>query len=155
MALAFQNMLERFGLTEKILVVNTDNTTLNDKQTTKLDALDNSFEEANRVHCFNHTLQLSAKALLTPFNTAILGKATQADQMPEEDDDNQLIPEDGEDDNDNDDKDVEEEEEDKNDEDNSIDKLQELSENERTWILESTATVCETVTKVCAREAGC
>jgi hypothetical protein len=76
MAKAFQAMLERFGLTEKILAFNADNATANDKQTTKLDALNNSFEEANRVRCFNHTLQLSAKALLAPFNTAISGKAT-------------------------------------------------------------------------------
>ena len=64
MAKAFQNMLEHFGLTQKILAFNADNATANDKQTTKLGALDNSFNEANRVRCFNHTLQLSAKALL-------------------------------------------------------------------------------------------
>ena len=33
----------------------------------------NSFELKNCVHCFNHTLQLSAKALPHPFNTG-LGK---------------------------------------------------------------------------------
>jgi len=36
--------------------------------------MDNSFQEENHVRCFNHTLQLSAKALLHPFNPA-LGKA--------------------------------------------------------------------------------
>jgi len=40
-------MLEQFGLTEKIHAVNTDNATLNDMQTTKLDQLDNTFDEEN------------------------------------------------------------------------------------------------------------
>ena len=71
MAKAFQIMLEQYGLTQKIFAVNADNTTANDMQMTKLAALDNLFEEANHVWCFNHRLQLSAKALLAPFNTAI------------------------------------------------------------------------------------
>ena len=71
MAKAFQNMLEQYGLTQKILTVNADNVTTNDTQMTKLAALDNSFKEANCVWCFNHTLQLPTKALLAPFNTAI------------------------------------------------------------------------------------
>ncbi|KAG1724798.1 hypothetical protein EDB19DRAFT_1834044 [Suillus lakei] len=48
MAKAFQAMLERFGLTKRILAVNADNATANDAQTTKL---------------------LSAKALLKPFSS--------------------------------------------------------------------------------------
>ena len=71
MALAFQDMLERFGLTQKILAVNADNATANDKQTMKLSKLANSFEEEHRARCFNHTIQLSAKTLLKPFNTAL------------------------------------------------------------------------------------
>ena len=63
MVKAFQNMLKHFSLTQKILTFNADNTTANDKQTTKFSTLDNSFDEANQVWCFNHTLQLSAKAL--------------------------------------------------------------------------------------------
>src|ERR1700722_13434788 len=51
MALAFQRVLKQFGLTEKIHAVNADNTTANDKQTTKLDTLDNSFEVVNCVWC--------------------------------------------------------------------------------------------------------
>jgi hypothetical protein len=47
MAKAFQKMLQDFGLTEKIHTVNTDNATSNDTQTTKLDQLDNTFEEEN------------------------------------------------------------------------------------------------------------
>lgn len=151
MALAFQDMLERFNLTEKILTFNADNATANDKQTAKLDALDNSFEETNRVRCFNHTLQLSAKALLTPFNTAISGKAAQDDEPPEEDDDDnlQFSQEDEGDDGEDGEEDVDEEDvEDKDDKDDDIDELEELSESERAWMLENTADVRATVTKV-------
>ena len=45
MVKAFQAMLKCFGLTEKILAVNADNATANDKQTTKLDSLNNSFNK--------------------------------------------------------------------------------------------------------------
>jgi hypothetical protein len=31
--------------------------------------LPNSFDQVNRVHCFNHTLHLSAKALLKAFSS--------------------------------------------------------------------------------------
>ena len=44
---------------------------MNDTQTRKLASLNNSFEMTNRVRCFNHTLQLSAKALLKPFAAAL------------------------------------------------------------------------------------
>jgi len=149
MAKAFQAMLECFGLTEKILAVNADNATSNDKQTTKLDALNNSFEEANRVRCFNHTLQLSAKSLLAPFNKAISGKATD-DEVPEEDSDDESLPEVEQDNDhgDDDDDDEEDEEEGNDDEDDGVDELQELSQNERVRIMESTAVVRTTVTKV-------
>jgi hypothetical protein len=43
-------------------------------QTTKLARLENKFESTNRVRCFNHTIQLAAKALLQPLNPAIAGK---------------------------------------------------------------------------------
>jgi len=33
--------------------------------------MENSFEEVNRACCFNHTLQLSAKTLLVPFNVGM------------------------------------------------------------------------------------
>jgi hypothetical protein len=146
MALAFQGMLERFGLTEKIHAVNADSATANDNQTTKLDALPNSFEKENRVRCFNHTLQLSAKSLLAPFNPAISQKATQDDEMLEDGDDDQLLPEDdmGGDDEDDSEGDVE----DNDDENDGINELEELSENERAQVLENTVEVHETVTKV-------
>ncbi|KAG1741576.1 uncharacterized protein EDB91DRAFT_335401 [Suillus paluster] len=78
MAKFFQAMLECFGLTKRILAVNADNATANDSQTTKLASLDNSFESVNCVRCFNHTLQLAAKALLKPFNSESLS-ASEAD----------------------------------------------------------------------------
>ncbi|KAF8871162.1 hypothetical protein BD779DRAFT_1429401, partial [Infundibulicybe gibba] len=58
LARAFQKMLEAHGLENKILAFNGDNATSNDMQTCKLAVLPNSFEEVNRVRCFNHTLQL-------------------------------------------------------------------------------------------------
>ena len=90
MAKAFQCMLEQFGLTEKVLAVNADNATSNDTQTTKLDQLDNTFEKENRVRCFNHTLQLSAKALLKPFNTAFSRATTDDDVALQDVDDDEL-----------------------------------------------------------------
>jgi hypothetical protein len=135
MALAFQDTLEQFSLTKKIHVINVDNVTPNDKQTTKFMALNNSFEEENCVRCFNHTLQLSAKFLLAPFNTAISQKATQDDEMLEEDDSDELMPEDDNDDN-------------KDDEDDGINELEELNKNEQAQVLENTTEVRETVTKV-------
>ena len=151
MAVAFQEMLERFGLTEKIHVLNADNATSNDKQTTKLDALPNSFEEENRVRCFNHTMQLSAKSLLAPLNPAISQKATQDDEMPEEDED-QPLPEDDAEDEDDDDDDDEENVEEDDDVDDGINELEELSEDEQAQVVKNTAEVRETVTKVSHHE---
>jgi len=149
MAMAFQEMLEWFGLTEKIHVLNADNATSNDKQTTKLDALPNSFEEENRVRCFNHTMQLSAKSLLAPLNPAISQKATQDDEMPEEDEDQPLPEDDAEDEDDDDD---EENVEEDDDADDGINELEELSEDEQAQVLKNTAEVRETVTKVSHHE---
>jgi hypothetical protein len=143
-------MLERFGLTEKILAVNADNATSNDTQTTKLDKLDNSFKEANRVRCFNHTLQLSAKALLKPFNTAISPSSLQTTMAAQDvDDDNKQHMQTtrktkrGEEEEEEEEGVVEDDVEDDN-----IDELQELSEDERERVLEETAVVRETVSKV-------
>ena len=146
MAKAFQNMLEQYGLTQKILVVNADNVTANDMQTTKRAALDNSFEEANHVQCFNHTLQLSTKALLASFNTAISQAAAWDNEMPEDDGDELILEDNIYDDNDNDnnsEEDVNEE-----DEEDGIDELEDMSDAEWESVLDSTAEVCETVTKV-------
>ena len=56
--------------------MNADIATLNDTQGETLAGMPNSFDLENCVHCFNHTLQLSAKTLLCPFNVG-LGKMTE------------------------------------------------------------------------------
>jgi hypothetical protein len=149
MAIAFQRMLGWFSLTEKIHMVNADNVTANDKQTTKLNALPNSFEEANCVQCFNHMMQLSAKSLLAPLNPAISQKVTQDDEMPEEDDDQPLPEDDAEDDEDDEEEDIREED----DEDDGINELEELNEDKQVQVLEDTAEVRNTVTKVSYKKA--
>ena len=143
MVKAFQAMLKHFGMTKKILAVNADNMTANDKQTTKLDSLNNSFNEENRVWCFNHTIQLSATTLLKPFNMALSRKAADEVEVSEEDAKEELVLEIKEED-----KDEGEDDDDQDDKDNSIDELQELTESERERVLENTAVVCQTVTKV-------
>ena len=154
MAKAFQNMLEQFGLTERILGINADNASANNKQTTKLSSLNNSFKEEYRARCFNHTLQLSAKTLLKPFNVALSGNA--ADNIDTTDEDNEELPnlvdadEEGEEEDDDNDK----ENEDKDDEDDGVDELETLSEEERAEVIEETAAVRVTVTKVSNHEAG-
>jgi len=99
MANAFQVMLKQSGLSKKILAINADNATSNDTQTTKLDELDNSFDQENHVWCFNHTLQLSAKSLLKPFNTALSGTTTDNDNdnvASQDDNPTQVVEDDSE-----------------------------------------------------------
>jgi hypothetical protein len=70
----------------QILAFNGDNATSNDKQTSYLDGLPNSFEAVNRVRCFNHTMQLSAKALMKPFDTPISPDDSDVDEPTDIDD---------------------------------------------------------------------
>ena len=81
MAIVFQKMLKKFGLSKKILFFNADNASSNNMQMMKLDQLGNSFNKENCACCFNHTLQLLAKTLLKPFNLALSGKAAEDDEM--------------------------------------------------------------------------
>ena len=88
----------------------------------KLDDLPNSFEKTNHVRCFNHTLQLSAKALLKPFTATTESSddrdsdsnetpLPEDDEELEQDDDTEEVSEDednGDDDTDDDDDDEEE-----------------------------------------------
>ena len=117
-------MLKRFGLTKKILTVNADNMTANDKQTTKLDSLNNSFNEENCVRCFNHTIQLSAMTLLKLFNMVLSRKAADKVEASEEDAEEELVLEIEEEDDDEG-----EDDDDQDDEDDSIDELQELTKS--------------------------
>lgn len=48
-----------------------DNASSNNVQVAALYRLENSFDEANHVRCFNHTIQLSGKALIKPFNAGM------------------------------------------------------------------------------------
>jgi hypothetical protein len=151
MANAFQAMLNQFGLTEKILAVNADNATSNDTQTRKLHQLDNSFDDSNRVRCFNHTLQLSAKSLLTPFNTALSGKPADEDDVTALYSDNdEMIPQDDDDAILGDDEEEEGEENDLEDdvEDDNVDELEALSEEERDRVVNETTIIRAAVTKV-------
>ena len=95
----------------------------------------------NRIRCFNHTLQLSAKALLRPFSS---DKKDDADKevpldVDDDDDDDDLgMPalEGVDDDGDNDDEDDE-------------DPFDALSDEEQVELTENTEAVREVITKVC------
>jgi hypothetical protein len=109
-----------------------------------LDGLPNTFEELNRVQCFNHTLQLSAKGLLKPFYSAGLMETDHEteygdDDMPalramdEEEGDSDVDHDAGHDD--------EEEEE---------DPLGALDDDEREELINNTEAVSMTLNKVCS-----
>jgi hypothetical protein len=139
-----------FLIVIQILSFNADNATSNDAQTTSLAIRDNSFEEANRVRCFNHTLQLSGKTLLKPFNAGMSsGKTAQDESLV--DDNNLPNMEDLEDDDDDVGDSAGDGEDGENDDDDDIDELEELDEMEREQLLADTAVVRQTVTKVCQR----
>lgn len=126
--------------------MNADNATCNNTQSNALAGMTNSYDEVNRVRCFNHTLQLSAKTLLRPFNTA-LGKAAEDDEDVEDSD--ALFDEDDESDED-------ETEEgdglpdvpDEDDVDDGIDELEGLDEAEREQLIADTEAIRQTVSKV-------
>ena len=161
MAKAFQEMLTHFGLQQKvctailpslivltfhqILAMNADNASANDVQTTHLSKLDNSFCTENRVRCFNHTVQLSAIALIKPFNAGMASAdkdVTAGDLLSDVDDDPVV---------DNGDEDEEGENDDgvgEDDLDDGVNELDNLDEEDREELLADTAIVRETVTKV-------
>lgn len=126
----------------------------------------NAFEEVNCARCFNHTLQLSAKTLLKPFNAGMsLAQMTVDEEETPGFNDEVPTPTlldddagDDEDDNDNDNEGFHEEDlgndeepgnEDGNEDDDGIDELEDLDEEERKKILADTAVVRQTVSKVC------
>jgi hypothetical protein len=147
MANTFEKMLQQFKLIKKILAVNTDNATSNDTQTTKLDQLDNTFDKENWVRCFNHTLQLSAKALLKPFNIGLSENATDNNNEVAQDNNSDLgmLKDEEQDKGSEEDK---EEQIEKEDAEDDINELKDLSEDEQNRVLEDTAVVRETITKV-------
>lgn len=153
LATATQNMLTRFGIQDKILALNADNASANDRQTAELDRLQNAFNEINQLRCFNHSMQLSAVELVKPFNAG-MGKAAlkgpaEADENDEaaaniesEDDDDETDGDENENDNDGDDGDSIDDPEDDTDE------LASMDDEEREELLEQTASVREAVSKV-------
>ena len=128
--------------------MNADNASSNDTQTTKLAEMDNTFDAEHRIRCFNHTIQLSAKTLLRPFNAGIKAAndgdhdgAGIAEEMALTD-----FEEEEEDDDDEDDGGIDWNAEDFND---GVDELDKLPANECERVMAETATIRETVTKVC------
>jgi len=121
---------------------------------------DNAFKEVNHACCFNHTLQLSAKALLKPFNVGM----SPSKLAPEDELNNfnhemwTLLDKDttGDDegydgDNSNEDRCDDGSGEDVDDKvhaDNEMDEPDQLDEEEQEKILADTAEVRQTVTKV-------
>ena len=128
--------------------MNADNATSNDTQKKTLADMPNSFSLENRVCCFNHTLQLSAKTLLRPFNAG-LGKMTDDGDNNDVDDldadDNGLDKDDDDDGNDDDSLPTVL---DADDIDDGVDELDALDADEREEIIADTAAVRETVSKV-------
>ena len=135
--------------------MNADNAISNDMQGESLAGMPNSFELKNHVHCFNHTLQLSAKTLLHPFNVG-LGKTNEdhnsnniedlldedIDECNEDDEDSgenkdslPIIPE-------------------GDNFDDGVDEFDTLEMDEHEEIMVDTAAVCETITKVCVSFIG-
>ena len=110
----------------------------------------NSFSLENCVHCFNHTLQLSMKTLLHPFNIG-LGKMT--DDGDNNDVDNLLDANDNgldeDDNNDDDDNDSLLDIMDVDYIDDSVDELDALDVDKWEDIIADTATIHEMVSKAC------
>lgn len=170
LAQAFHKMLVEHGLTEKVSPTPTtstvhslpleqiltfvgDNATSNDKQTTRLHRLPNLFESVNHIPCFNHTMQLSAKALLRPFACAT--STAEVDSINEALDNDEMdempglkgIEDDEEADNDNDNND--DAGGNGNDDDEIDEEFNGLSDEEREQLLDNTAAVRGTLDKVC------
>lgn len=127
--------------------MNADNASSNDTQGEALAEMPNSFKLENRVRCFNHTLQLSAKTLLRPFNSG-LGKSTEDEDGNLNDLDDLLEDDDNDDEESDDGGDGLPDIPDCDDVDDNIDELNELDEEGRNNIIADTAAVRETVSKL-------
>jgi hypothetical protein len=139
LAREFHNMLVRHGLEQKILSFTADNASNNTTQAEELDSLDNSFELVNRIGCFNHTMQLSAKALLKPFRSNRRGD--QREELEEEGNGGAELPSDDEaDDGESDDSGA--------DDEDGPDLFEELDEDEQEELVHNTEAVAEALQKV-------
>jgi len=126
--------------------------------------MENSFEEVNHARCFNHTLQLSAKTLLVPFNVGMSSTLPASEEddfetfdkaMLELQDKGAVGNSDGYSDEDSDDdrcnsggEDLDGKDESDNADSNGPDEFSQLNEQECEQILVDTAIVWQTVTKV-------
>jgi len=111
-------------------------------QTVELQNKNNSFDVSNHVHCFNHTIQLSYKALLKPFTSSTSSSTTDNDNMA----DLESIKDDDKDESEAGDAELA-----SNTDDNTyddIDELNALSGEEQAIFLEATMAVKDTVAKV-------
>lgn len=126
-----------------------DNATSNDKQTKFLHMLPNSFNQFNCIRCFNHTMQLSAQALLKPFSGPAVTDDEDLDVNTASSDDNDDLPvlEDLEDDNGDEDNNNKGGDDEGNEEEEE-DVLEILDAEEREALLENTAVVRTTLDKV-------
>lgn len=127
----------------------------NDTQVAALAGLPNSFELDNRVRCFNHTLQLSAKTLLRPFNAGLSNTDEDATNVGV----NDLLDLDDDDDDDDDNKDNEDSNSNSNrnssnvlddldaDANNGVNELDNLDSHMREELLADTAALCQMVSK--------
>jgi hypothetical protein len=111
--------------------------------------LNNSFHAYNRVQCFNHTIQLCAKALLRSLNPGLLGNDDDQPDVNDDDDDDcppLIIIDESEEEIDETDRDADgaglSEDDDPND---KIDELEELDERGRRTIIAQTAVVRDAV----------
>jgi hypothetical protein len=134
-------------MSHQMLTLNSDNAMSNNKQTTCLHALPNSFDQVNHVRCFNHTIQLSAKGLLKPFSASVdkNNDTAAADDDDDHNNHNDVPPalKDIEDE-----EDVDEDEEDDDDNDKKEDALNALSAEDREALLENMVAVRSTLDKV-------
>jgi hypothetical protein len=124
------------------LAFNADNASSNNKQATELHKKNNSFDQSNRVRCFNHTIQLAAKNLLKPFTSCLTASP--------DDDEGDAIP-DLEEFNDSDDDDSSEGSvgyDNEFEDDGDVSELERLGDTEREKILAETSVVRQTISKV-------
>jgi len=133
----------------QVLAVNADNASANDMQMHVLATLNNSFEVENHVRCFNHTLQLSAKTLVKPFNVALSSGLKDDGSLTNEDEDDMPALEDCVDDTDDDTEGADDDKgKSKEFSDDETDEFDQLNEVDREELLEDTAAVREMVSKV-------
>ena len=138
-----------FSLTDKILAMNADNASSNDRQTTKLASMDNTFHLDHRIHCFNHTIQLSAKTLLCPFNASIKTTNDGDDNEAGVAEETRMALQDFEEDKDEDEDEGDGIDWNTEDFDDGVDELDALPASECERVIAETATIRETITKVC------